>query len=134
MAPGLTSVRYPSPLLDKLGVKPEARVAIITLTDSGFRRRLTGRTTDISSRVRADCDLIFFGVRNLKELERLAILRRSIKPAGAIWVIRVKGETAAIKETDIIAAARRQGLVAIKVVSFSETHSALKLVIPVAER
>ena len=121
-------------MLDKLGVKPAARVVLIALPDPGFRGRLAERTTDIGSRARAGCDIIFFGARNLKDLERLKDLGGSIKPAGAIWVIRQKGEDAVIKETDIIAAAKRQGLVDIKVVSFSETHSALKLVIPVAMR
>jgi hypothetical protein len=39
-----------------------------------------------------------------------------------------------LKETDVIAAARDAGLVDIKVVKFSETHSALKLVIPLSRR
>ena len=107
---------------------------MIAVPDPDFRSRLAQRTGDISTRPRAACDLIFFGARNLKDLERLQTLRRSMKVAGAIWVIRVKGDDAVIKETDIIAAARRQGLVDIKVVSFSETHSALKLVIPVGTR
>jgi len=131
---GLKSPRYPSPLLDKLGVKPGVRVALVSVSDADFRGQLAERTADVSTRARKDCDLIFFGAGNLKALDRLATLRRSIKPAGAIWVVRVKGDAAVIKETDIITAAKRQGLVDIKVVSFSETHSALKLVIPVAMR
>jgi len=126
--------RYPSPLLDKLGVKPGARLAVIRVADTEFRTRLAERTTAVSSRLRPDCDVIFYGARNLRDLDRLATLRQNIRSAGAIWVVRVKGDAAVIKETDIITAAKRQGLVDIKVVSFSETHSALKLVIPVAMR
>src|SRR5690349_17294840 len=77
---GLKSPRYPSPLLDKLGVKPGARVALVAVPDADFRSQLAERTADVSTRARADCDLIFFGAGNLKALERLASLRRSIKP------------------------------------------------------
>ena len=115
-------------------MKPGARLALIGVAEPEFRGRLAERTTDVSSRLRRDCDVIFYGARNLRDLGRLATLRQNITSAGAIWVVRVKGDAAAIKETDIITAAKRQALVDIKVVSFSETHSALKLVIPVAMR
>ena len=39
-----------------------------------------------------------------------------------------------IRESDVMAAAKAAGLVDIKNASFSETHSALKLVVPVAKR
>jgi hypothetical protein len=128
------SIRYPRPLLDKLGVRPAARVTVMRIEDQGFLQRLAERTTDVSPRVRKNSDLILYGARAPKDLGRLAALRQTIKPAGAIWVVRAKGDKAAIRETDIIAAAKSQGLVDVKVVSFSETHSALKLVIPVALR
>ena len=54
-------------------------------------------------------------------------------PAGAIWVVWPKGRKE-LREDDVRNAAKAQGLVDIKVMSFSETLSALKLVIPVAER
>jgi hypothetical protein len=41
---------------------------------------------------------------------------------------------AKIKDVDVIAAAKAAGLVDNKVVSFSETHTALRLVIPVDQR
>ncbi len=124
------SVRYPRPLLDKLGVKDGARVSLIAVPDPGFAKRLAERTEDVSTRPRKDSDLIFYGVESPRDLDRLDALRPNLKPAGAIWVLRVKGDAAVVKETNVIAAAKRQGLVDIKVVSFSDTHSALKLVIP----
>src|SRR5258708_1032440 len=121
--------RYPRPLLDKLGVKPGLRVALVRLDDASFRRQLGERGGDVSERPRKDMDLIFFGARVTRDLLRLASLKRYLKPSGAIWVVRPKGRPA-FKETDVIAAAKAAGLVDIKVVSFSETSSALKLVIP----
>ena len=127
-------VRYPRPLLDKLGVKADARVAVIGVDDARFLRDLEERTGDIARRARKDSDLIFFGVRSERDLERLGPLGEAIRTSGAIWVVRIKGDGAVVKETDVMAAAKRAGLVDIKVVSFSDTHSALKLVIPVSSR
>jgi hypothetical protein len=39
-----------------------------------------------------------------------------------------------LKDVEVMAAAREAGLVDNKVVSFSDTHTALKLVIPKAQR
>ena len=57
-----------------------------------------------------------------------------MKPNGAIWVVAPKGKGAPLKDTEIMAAARSAGLVDTKVVSFSDSQTALKLVIPLAER
>jgi hypothetical protein len=47
--------------------------------------------------------------------------------------VRPKGSKA-ITEAETMAAGKRAGLVDVKVVSFSETHTAEKFVIPVAAR
>ena len=61
-------------------------------------------------------------------------LKKHLAPAGAVWVVSLKGKAARIKDTDVMAAARAAGLVDNKVCSFSATHTALKLVIPRAAR
>ncbi|HEX5141970.1 MAG TPA: DUF3052 family protein, partial [Dehalococcoidia bacterium] len=66
----------------------------------------------------------------LGDLRRLGALRGAIKPAGALWVVSPKGKGIEVKDVDVMAAAREAGLVDTKVVSFSATHTALKLVIP----
>ena len=119
--------------LDKLGVKPDMRVALIDLDDAGFRRELTQRTDDVSDRPRPGGDMIVLAVDGPAPLNRLTALRRTIKPEGAIWVVWPKGQSH-IKEDMIRSAAIRQGLVDVKVIAFSETLSGLKLVIPVKLR
>ena len=129
------------PLLDKLGVKPGARVAIlgfdrgrIGLLGGSFVPDLLARTSDVSEgRPRKGTDLIFLLVRARSELGAVARLQRYLKPNGAIWVIRPKG-TPEIKEVDVIAAGKRAGLVDNKIASFSESLSAMRLVIPLARR
>jgi hypothetical protein len=120
--------------LDKLGVKPDMRVALIGVDDRAFTRELRGRTSDISeARPLKDTDMILFAVDGAAPLKRLSTFERVIKRNGSIWVLWPKGQ-AHIKEDTIRAAAIAQGLVDIKVIAFSETLSGLKLVIPLARR
>jgi hypothetical protein len=122
------------PRLDKLGVKPDARVAVLGLSDAAFQRELKTRTRDVSiARPRAASDLVFLAVERASQLARLGGLRRRLQPAGAIWVLWPKGRPA-LREDDIRTAAKDAGLVDVKVVAFSEVLSGLKLVIPVALR
>lgn len=127
-------IRYPKNLIDKLGVKPGQRVSVLNIVDESFALQLQERTQSVTtSKAAQDSDWIFFGVNDSKALSRLATLRETIKKDGAIWVIWPKGQTH-IKEDMVRTAAGAAGLVDIKVVSFSETHSGLKLVIPKAKR
>ena len=120
--------------LDKLGVKPGMRVALIGLEERAIRRELAERTDDVSEgRPKSGTAMILFGVEGPKDLKRLATLTRSIERNGCIWAIWPKGQ-AHIKEDMIRNAALEQDLVDIKVIAFSETLSGLKLVIPVAKR
>ena len=120
--------------LDKLGVKPAMRVAVLRLQDAEFLRELRTRTADIAEqRPKRATDMIFFFASRTKDLDRLARLRDAIKPNGAIWTLWRKGRPE-VKQSDVMSAAKNNGLVDIKVASFSEELSALKLVIPVAMR
>ena len=59
VSPDAVSTR---PLLDKLGVKPGSKVAIVNLDDPGFKRRVKERTSDIVTRKpRSKVDLVFMG-------------------------------------------------------------------------
>jgi hypothetical protein len=118
-------IRYPRGLLDKLGVKPGSRVSVLGLDDPDFRDQLATRTSDVSERARRESDLVFWATRSKGELRaRLEALRRSMKPNGAIWVIWPKGQKA-LREDDVREVGPRVGLVDVKVVSFSDTLSAL---------
>ena len=135
---------YTAPLLDKLGVRPGMRVAILgTVEDEDevvdgegpFRERLAERTSDITDgRPRPDSDIVFLAADSGDELAALADLRTRIRPAGAIWVVSPKGKAATLRDVEVMAAAREHGLVDNKVVAFSARRTALRLVIPVALR
>lgn len=128
-------IRNPRSLLDKLGVKDGMRVAVIGIDDPEFLDRLADRTDDIARKTpKKNTEIIFFGADVVGDLARLEKLRASLTPAGAIWVVHTKGKGAAFKDVDVFAAAKRAGLVDVKVASFSATHTAEKLVVPVANR
>ena len=132
LSPDVPSTR---PLLDKLGVKPGSKVAVVDLDDAGFLSLLGERTSDIvKSRPRGPVDLVFMGARDASDLERLNDVKKWIEPNGAIWVVRPKGGRAAIKDTDVIAAGLAAGLVDNKIASFSDTHGAMRLVFRLRDR
>jgi hypothetical protein len=123
------------PLLDKLGVKPGAKVCVIDLDDAGFISLLRGRTSDIVRRKpRTPCDLVFLGASKPADLNRLSVIKTWIEPNGAIWVIRPKGGRSAIRDVDVIDAGLAAGLVDNKIASFSETQGAMRLVYRLRDR
>ena len=129
-----SKIKNPKGLLDKLGVKPGASVCVIGVQDQAFLSQLQSRTDQVAQRPQRDTDLIFYAADSVDALNSLTRLKASLKPDGAVWVVSLKGKQARIKDTDVMAAARAAGLVDNKVVGFSETHTALKLVIPKAKR
>lgn len=122
-------------LIDKLGVKEISRVCVIGVEDREFARQLSDKAVDITrERPASGSDFIFFSADSIAELRKLRSLKKFMKTNGAIWVVSLKGKLARINDVDVIRAARAAGLVDNKVVGFSETHTALKLVIPLAKR
>lgn len=128
-------IRSPKSLIDKLGLKPESRVAVIGVADEQFLTQASGLLlTPPFKTLCAGLDFVFYAADGPAELARLSVLKRSLQAAGAIWVVSLKGKTAKIRDTDVMQAAHRVGLVDVKVCSFSATHTALKLVIPKSAR
>jgi hypothetical protein len=123
-------IRNPKSVADKLGVKAGLKISIVGKIDAAF---LDNVEVDVSRRLRKGCDIIFFAANARDDLQRLAELRAALAPAGALWVIRPKGG-GAITEAETMAAGKAAGLVDVKVVRFSETHTAEKFVIPIVKR
>ena len=78
-------------------------------------------------------DVVFVAANDRADLDRLVTVLKFLKRDGAIWVIRPKGSPN-ISEGDVMQAGKAAGLVDVKVVRFSDTHTAEKFVIPVAQR
>jgi hypothetical protein len=121
-------------LLDKLGVKPGQKILILGVNDGAFINDIQPFSPEFAERKpAADIDLIFFNAEQKKDLARLAQLRKSITQNGGIWVIYPKGRQD-IRELDVITAGKACGLTDNKVCGFSATHTALRFVIPIANR
>ena len=126
---------YTTPLLDKLGIRPGMRVALIDVDDPEIRQLIAERTTDLTEgEAKPETDVVLFGAEAPGELAPLKTLASRIRRNGSIWVISRKGKAATLRYDDLLDAAKAAGLVDNKVASFSATHTALRFVIPVALR
>jgi hypothetical protein len=127
-------IRNPKSVIEKIGIKAGQRVSVVHLEDEGFIDDLEKAGAAVSrGRAQKNSDAIVYGASSRADLERLETLKGSLAPNGALWIIRPKG-VKAITENDSMAAGKAAGLVDVKVVRFSDTHTAEKFVIPLKSR
>ena len=127
-------IRCPRSLADKLGVKTGMCIAVLGVSDDEILRDLTSRgVTLVSGKVPMGTTMVLWRVTKASQLVRLPALMKRIARDGAIWVVHPRSD-AAVADIVIFAAAKHAGLTYTKVVRFSVTDAAEKLVIPVAAR
>jgi hypothetical protein len=127
-------ITNPPSRLDKLGVKAGMTVGMVGTRHDDLLAEIKSRGARLArSSTPSGADLVFYGAERRELLDRVVELKRWLKPNGALWVIRPKGSDA-ITESEVMSAGKRAGLVDVKVVSFSPTHTAEKFVIPRAQR
>ena len=123
------------PRLDKLGVIPGMRACALGTFETAFTAELADRlAAQPSTTARGRFDAIFRTLEVPRDLLAIAKLREHLEPAGALWLIYRKGKGAQLGERAVREALLAAGLVDVKVVSFSDSHTALKTVIPRAQR
>ena len=123
-------IRNPKGVLDKLGIKPEMLVCVLGVRDQWFLDELTSRVENLHvGKVARSSDVIIAAIETPRELTLFDKLQASMKKDGAIWAVRPKG-VPEVSEVTVMNAARGAGLVEVKVVRFSETHTAEKFVRP----
>jgi hypothetical protein len=127
-------ILHPKSRMEKLGVKPGAKVSLLGDFEEGFLQELSEQTNAATkNKLAADSEWIFLAADSKKELARVSKLTKPLKGAAALWIVYPKGRKD-ITENDVLAAGRKAGLKDVKVVGFSATHTALKFVIPVERR
>jgi hypothetical protein len=127
-------ILHPKSRIEKLGVKPAARVSLLGDFDAGFLAEIGKLTKSVSkSKIAADSEWIFFSADSKEDLDALSKIAKSMEGAAALWVVYPKGQKH-ITENDVLAAGRKTGLKDVKVVGFSPTHTALKFVVPLEMR
>jgi hypothetical protein len=129
-----------TPLPRKLGIKPDARLALLNAPD-GFDRTLGELPPGVAVRraLRGPLDVIVFFTRRRPELERrLPALKGALEPnGGGLWLAWPK--RASGLETDLSDGVVRElglatGLVDNKVCAVDETWSGLRFVYRLADR
>lgn len=127
-------ILHPKSTAEKLGIKPGLIISAVALSDDKFVDDLRAVAKKFSdSRLLKDSDLIFVGAETTAALAGIAKLAESLASAGALWIVYPKGKQE-IKEQRVLDAGKQAGLVDVKVVGFSATHTALKFVRPKAKR
>lgn len=121
------AILNPKDRMQKIGVKADMRTAVIGVDDPTL-------TVELATRGAVPVDalegvhLMFYGADSAAELARIEELIPALADTGALWVVSRKGKAATIKDVEVMAAAKALGLVDNKVVSFSDTHTALRFV------
>jgi len=124
----------PKRLIDKLDVKPGAKVWLSHISDDALTAQVKARAGEVASgRSASSRDVVFVQVDSDRELDRIDRAAKAIVDDGAIWVVHPKGK-AGVADTTIFAKAKTLGLTYTKVARVSDTLSADKLVWPRASR
>ncbi len=127
-------ILHPKTTAEKLGIKPGLVILAVGMADGDFVQDLRAKAGKFSnSKPLRNCDLVFFGVQSPAELVRIKKLVPLLSSAGALWIVYPKGGQA-IQQQQVFGAGKAAGLVDVKVVSFSASHTALKFVRPKAKR
>jgi hypothetical protein len=123
-----------TPLPKKLGIKPGARLALVSAPE-GFGTTLGELPEDVQVKrsARAQMDVIVFFTTSAAELRRrFDRLAAALDPAGALWVAWPKkssGVKTDLTENTVRDVALPKGLVDNKVCAIDGTWSGLRLVI-----
>ncbi len=128
-----------TPTAKKLGLKEGGRVAVLNPPQS--YAALIGslpKSVTLTDRLNQPVDVVHVFVTKQADLKsRIALMRKAIAPAGALWVSWPKKASKVptdVTEDTIRALALASGLVDVKVCAIDDVWSGLKLVIPVAQR
>ena len=122
-------IRAPKTRAEKLGFKTGQRVSVVGLDDAALVAEIEAAGARArTGRAAAGSDAILFAVNGSADLRRFATLRPYLAEGGALWSIRPKGR-ADVSEARVRAAGLAAGLVDIKVVRYSDTHTAEKFVV-----
>jgi hypothetical protein len=121
------AINNPKGRLDKIGVKPGMRTAILGVADAERAGELGARGAAPVNALR-DLDLLFDAANSAEALAKVGGLVPALAERGALWIVSRKGRAATVKDVEVMAASKAVGLVDNKVVGFSDTLTALRFV------
>ena len=121
------AILNPKGRMDKIGVKPGMRAAVMGVVDPTLSTELKASGATPVTEL-ADLDLLFYAADSADALARIDALVPMLSEKGALWVVSRKGKAATVKDVEVMAAAKAHGLVDNKVVAFSPTLTSLRFV------
>ena len=127
-----------NPLVAKLGIKPEMRIAILH-APRGYERML-GKLPPVRRAASAagSLDFVQFFTSEKRALERrFATLARALAPAGMLWISwpkKASGVSTDLTEDVIRVIGLAHGLVDVKVAAMDDVWSGLKFVRRIKDR
>lgn len=158
----VAKIRTPKSRVDKLGIRAGTVVYVANVTDPALDDELSATLAVKKKTLSPEIDVVLLGARSEADLAPLAKIVASTKESVALWVLwtkqsaiveapapkkpAAKGKAApkaaakivpkapALKEDDVRRLADAAGLVDVKVVSFSDELSALKLMVRKKDR
>jgi hypothetical protein len=131
----LKAIREPKSLLDKLGIKAGTRVCIRGELDPAFVEQLAERLGEPpATALRGSFDAIVAAIDSPEDFRSFDGFRSHLEPNGMLWLIAPKGKGSPVPEALLRQAFLAARFVDVKVAGFSTTHTAVKVVIPVAQR
>lgn len=126
-------IRAPPSRLDKMGAKKGMRAAVVE-GDEVFVAELRSLIPDAVEGIPdAPVDLLVFGVESAEQLDGIGRMGRHIKEDGGLWVVYPKSRRE-LPERMVLDVGRAAGLKDVKAMRFTESHTAIKFVIPFADR
>lgn len=121
----------PKSVIEKLGVRCGDTVALHGVFDKQFRETLK----KCGARVVKDGDApwVFFEAQDRADLSKIKAIAGKPKGGCALWLVYPRGQKNPT-EREVREAGLRHGLKDVKVARFSDTHTALKFVLPKSSR
>ena len=121
---------------DKLGLKENQAVRVIGKGERALLAKVSVRVNRRFAGPNEQADIVLFWPRSAEEIAaNLKALKSKLQPAGGIWVITAKkGGIPYVPDTVMIPLGLAAGLVDNKICSISETHTAMRFVIPRKDR
>jgi len=127
-------ILHPKSTANKLGIKPGLRISVLHVAGDSTMEDARKAAKEFSDgKPLKNSDMIFFAATTASDLCGLKKVFPSLAPNGALWVVYPKGRKD-ITELQVLEAGREVGMVDVKVVSHSATHTALKFVRPQDKR
>jgi len=130
-------IKNPKALIEKLGITAGKKVCVVGKLDADLRHDLDASGAKIAKTARGkDFDAIFLAAYTKKDLERLPALKEMLVDDGGIWIVYPKGKSGPddLTERAVLTAGRTLTLTDNKVAKVNDELTAVRFVIPVAQR